>query len=202
MSIVERNFCESERPLFDEVGAEYRNHLETFRGMVRSYVTRTNLQRHLGTDIGRAIDVGSGSGGDAFWLAGLGIDVTMVEPSDDMRRAAEHMLQLEPEHIQARIATVAGDHAAAVAQFGESGTFDLVMCHGVMMYQDDPPRFLSELARLCRPGGKLSLLTKNASSLAFRPGLQGDFEQALEAIEADASIGNLGAGRRPRRCSS
>lgn len=193
MSIVERSFCESEKPLFDRIGAEYRNHLETFRGQVRAYVTRNNLERHLTADITRAIDIGAGGGGDAFWLATRDVDVVMVEPSEEMRRAAEDSLHEEPDLVQSRVTSLPGDHQTALEEFRNTEGFDLIMCHGVMMYQDDPERFLGELAELCGPGGKISLLTKNASALAFRPGLQGDFQEALEAIEAEASMGNLGA---------
>lgn len=193
MSIVERSFCESEKPLFNEIGTEYRSHLDTFRGLIRGYVTRKNLERHLTSDIQRAIDVGAGDGYDAFWLAEREVEVLMVEPSEEMRQAASENLLREPDDVQARVTSLPGDHATALEAFGSGEGFDLVMSHGVMMYQDDPKRFLGDLVKLCRPGGKLSLLTKNAGALAFRPALQGDYEEALSLIGADASVGTLGA---------
>jgi S-adenosylmethionine-dependent methyltransferase len=193
---TESFLCAAEAPLFDEVGSAYAKHLRTLRGLVRNHVTRANLALHLeGTSGRRAIDVGSGPGGDALWLAGQGIDVVMVEPSGAMRKEARANLKRESDRVKRRVEIFAGDHCAALDRFGLE-EFDVVLCHGVLIYQDDPQEFIGGLRRLCAPNGLISLTTKNARSLAFRPALGGDYSTAYELLVADRSRGSLGVDTR------
>lgn len=192
MSATEFHFSAAEEPLFDAVGSEYVRHLETLRGLIRSEVTRANLLAHLESNkISTAIDIGAGAGGDASWLASLGIDVLMVEPSSAMRAEAHANLLKETREVQSKITTHDGDIDSALRQFRDHG-FDLVVCHGVLMYQDDPGTFVGKLSRLSRQNGLVSLLTKNAGSLAFRPARDYEFTKALSLLNGNGSRGNLG----------
>lgn len=190
------HFCAAEAPLFDEVGSAYARHLRTLRGLIRDHVTRANLASHLASgDVRLAIDIGSGTGGDALWLAAQGIAVVMAEPSESMRNEALSNLEHEEDVIRSRVQVFAGDHRDAVAHF-DTGQFDLVLCHGVLMYQDEPRQFIQSLRRLCKTNGLISLTTKNARSLAFRPALAGDYEAAYNLLIADRSLGTLGIDTR------
>lgn len=192
MTAGEFNLCAAEQPLFDEVGLEYTKHLDTLRGLIRSEVTRANLLEHLDLSrVRRAIDVGAGDGRDASWLASLGIDVVMIEPSSRMLEQAMANLERESEDVRNRVETFAGTHADAAREFGPH-SFDLVVSHGVLMYQDDPGDFVRTMASMCSRDGVLSLLTKNAGALAFRPAMNGEYATALELLELDRSDGNLG----------
>lgn len=190
MSAAEFHFCASETPLFDEVGSEYARHLGTLRGLIRSEVTRANLSTYL-AGIESAADVGSGTGGDSLWLGSQGIDVTMVEPSEAMRHTALDNLAKESSVVQERVRLVDGDESDALRECGDEA-FDLVVSHGVLMYQEDPRGFIQRLGRLCKVGGVLSVLTKNAGSLAFRPALNGEYASALGLMNTDRSPGTLG----------
>ena len=44
------------------------------------------------------------------------------------------------------------------------GSFDVVLCHGVLMYVSEPDPMLAGLARMLAPGGLLSLLVRNADA--------------------------------------
>lgn len=68
---------------------------------------------------GRALDVGSGEGADAVWLAGRGWDVTALDPSRvALRRAAEHARQARVD--------VRWLHAGFLDAALSEGGFDLV----------------------------------------------------------------------------
>ncbi|NKQ27828.1 methyltransferase domain-containing protein, partial [Streptomyces galbus] len=54
------------------------------------------------------------------------------------------------------------------------GSFDVVLCHGVLMYLQDPDALLAGRARGRAPGGLLSLLVRHGDAPAVRPGRSGD----------------------------
>ena len=64
----------------------------------------------------------------------------------------------------------------------EAGQFDVVLCHGVLMYFEDPEPLLAALAAVTAPGGLVSLLVRNGDALAMRPGLLGDWAAAARGL--------------------
>lgn len=71
-------------------------------------------------------------------------------------------------------------------------TFDAVLCHGVLMYLEDPEPLVQALAQISHPGAIISILTKNADALAMRPGLEGRYRDALDAFDSNRDSGRLG----------
>lgn len=63
------------------------------------------------------------------------------------------------------------------------GSFDVVLCHGVLMDDvEEPDALLAGVARMLAPGGMLSLLVRNGDAAAMRAGLSGDWAGALAAF--------------------
>jgi len=125
----------------------------------------------------RVVDAGGGSGGFAVPLAEIGHDVTVVDPSPDSlaaldRRAAE-------TDTAARIHAVQGD-AAGLADIVPAGSADLVLCHSVLEFVDDPAAALAAVAQVLRPGGIASILAANR----------------VAAVVARVAAGRLGEARR------
>ena len=71
-----------------------------------------------------------------------------------------------------------------------------VLCHGVIMYVDDPQPFAAALADLAQPGAIVSLVAKNADVMASRPALEGNWAGALAAFDTDRQINGLGLDTR------
>jgi len=71
-------------------------------------------------------------------------------------------------------------------------TFDAVLCHGVLMYLEDPRPMIHALSALPRPGGIVSVLAKNATALAMRPALEGRYQDALTSLKVERDRGRLG----------
>ena len=71
--------------------------------------------------------------------------------------------------------------------------YDAVLCHGVLPYLEDPYPLIQSLASVARPGAVISVLAKNTNALAVRPALEGRYEDALAALDADRDLGRLGA---------
>ena len=138
----------------------------------------------------RVLDVGMGQGTQALRLARAGHRVTGVEQDPNMVAAAREALAAEPEGIRGRVRLVEGDGREAGVHF-LPGSFDVVLCHGVLMYVEDPDALVAGLARMLAPGGLLSLLVRNGDALAMRPGLSGDWAGALAAFDTNAYTNRL-----------
>ncbi|MFC9908572.1 class I SAM-dependent methyltransferase [Streptomyces sp. NPDC127197] len=146
----------------------------------------------------RVLDVGMGQGTQALRLARAGHQVTGIEKDSAMLSAARAALAAEPEGIRERVRLVEGDGRDTGVHF-LPGSFDVVLCHGVLMYVNDPDPLLAGLARMLAPGGLLSLLVRNGDALAMRPGLSGDWSAALAAFDTTAYRNRLGLDVRADR---
>lgn len=82
------------------------------------------------------------------------------------------------------------------------GSFDVVLCHGVLMYVPEPDAMLAGLARMLAPGGLLSLLVRNGDALAMRPGLHGDWTAALASFDGVDYTNRLGLDVRADRLAT
>ncbi|MEU5182161.1 class I SAM-dependent methyltransferase [Streptomyces longwoodensis] len=146
----------------------------------------------------RVLDVGMGQGTQALRLARLGHQVTGLEQDATMIAAARAALSGEPEGIRERMRIIEGDGRETGAHF-LPGSFDVVLCHGVLMYLQDPDALLAGLARVLAPGGLLSLLVRNGDALAMRAGLSGDWAGALDAFDSVSYRNRLGVDARADR---
>ena len=118
-----------------------------------------------------------------------------MDPSQAMLAKAEARLASEPAEVAGRVRVVrAGAEEARDALGG--ARFAGVLCHGVIMYVDDPRPFVAALADLAEPGGIVSLVAKNARALATRPALDGNWAGALAAFDTDRQVNGLGLATR------
>lgn len=146
----------------------------------------------------RVLDVGIGQGTQALRLARAGHEVTGLESDPVMLDAVRTTLAGEPAGIRERMRLIEGDGRDTGAHFAP-GAFDVVLCHGVLMYVPEPAPMLAGLARVLAPGGLLSLLVRNADALALRPGLAGDWDTALAAFGSTAYTNRIGLRVRADR---
>ncbi|GAA2282769.1 methyltransferase domain-containing protein [Streptomyces atrovirens] len=133
----------------------------------------------------RVLDVGMGRGAQTLRLARAGHQVTGVEQDAAMIAAARKALAGEPEGIRERMRIVEGAAGDTGVHF-LPGSFDVVLCHDVLMYVEEPDALLAGLARMLAPGGLLSLLVRNGDAPAMRAGLCGDWAEALAAFDTES----------------
>jgi ubiquinone/menaquinone biosynthesis C-methylase UbiE len=104
----------------------------------------------------RALDVGTGTGHYAAWLAGLGLRVTGLD-------ASEAMLQIaRAREVQGH--PVSWRQGTAAALPFEDGAFDLVLSVTVLEFVDRPDQAVREMFRVVRPGGRLVAAVLNRDS--------------------------------------
>jgi SAM-dependent methyltransferase len=124
------------------------------------------------------VDAGGGTGGFAVPLAELGHRVTVVDPSPDAlagleRRAAEAGVSVRG---------VQGDADALLDAVGP-GAADIVLCHSVLEYLDDPLAALTAVAQVVRHDGAVSVLTAGRLAAVAHRALAGHFDDARHALD-------------------
>lgn len=142
------------------------------------------LAEHLatpGTGL-RALDVGCGQGTQLLSLARRGLGVTGVDVSAELLARARRALEDEPEEVRSVVHLRLGElhDLGAVTD----PPFDVVLCHGVLMYVPSLEEGVSKLTDTLAPGGMVSLLTRNRASIAMRAGIGADWQGALEGFDA------------------
>ncbi|MGB3634231.1 MAG: methyltransferase [Rubrobacteraceae bacterium] len=164
---------------------------ETLRGVVRLTLMERQLLEHLGEPPLQICDAGGGAGHNSIPLARQGYEVTILEPSEEMLHKARQALDAEDEAVRGRVELVNGVGEEATRIFGKEA-FDMVLCHGVLIYLENPDPLIEALSDIARPGAIISILTKNADALAMRPALEGRYEDALASFDSDREINRLG----------
>lgn len=138
----------------------------------------------------RVLDVGCGQGTQALLLARAGHQVTGLDISSELLSRFETTLAAEPVDVRARVRLVFGPGEAASEL--TTGPFDVILCHGVLMYLDDAAPTLNAISRVAETGTILSLLVRNGLATAMRDGLRGRWNDALAAFDNRHYVNRLG----------
>ena len=146
-----------------------------------------------GLQPGTALDAGAGEGGDAFWLAARGWQVTAADISSvaidrAARRASERGLAITWLH-------------ANLAKVPAPGTYDLVTTHYLHVPKPEQGSLFRHLAAAVAPGGTLLVVGHDPSDMP-RPELA---EFGWMAQEVAAALGEgwtiEAVGVRPRQAA-
>src|SRR5690606_26333183 len=125
------------------------------------------------------LDAGGGSGNFAVPLARLGHRVTVVDPSPNALFALER--RVAEADVADRVQGRQGD-AHGLFDVAERGGYDVVLCHGVLEYVEDPADGLRNAVAALRPGGVLSLLAAGLGGAVIARALAGHFTEAHQAL--------------------
>jgi S-adenosylmethionine-dependent methyltransferase len=176
---------------FHDLAERYNSSGEILRQVVRHELTDRGLAEHLPGAPARVADVGGGAGQQAIPLSRRGYRVTIIDPSPKMLAEARKRLAGEEAGVRRRVRLFGGTGERAHETLGGE-TLDAVLCHGVLMYLEDPRPMIRALSALLRPGGIVSILAKNATALAMRPALEGRYQDALSSLKVERDRGRLG----------
>lgn len=184
-------------PFGDQDAPAWTSVLGRLRDVVRQSVVAHQLAELTRQDRAplSVLDVGCGQGTQALELARAGHEVTGLDSSSQLLSRFRESLRDQDPDVRGRVRLVQGDGEQAPRL--TPGPFDLVCCHGVLMYLPDPlplVRAMSQVAAV--DGGRVSLLVRNGLAPAMRPGLLGDGRQALEAFDRLDYINRLGLAAR------
>jgi S-adenosylmethionine-dependent methyltransferase len=189
------------REHFQSGADKYAAYLETPEGRLRSDLAFAHLQDFLPLPQAKrpllGLDLGGGTGAAAVRLARLGINVTLLDSSPTMLEVAKRAAG--EAGLEGKITLKLGD-AAQVANMFPAGSFDIVLCHNILEYVDDPNAVLSAAARVMRSDssatGVLSILVRNRAGEVLKAGIaEGDLEAAERNLTAAWGNESLFGGR-------
>jgi S-adenosylmethionine-dependent methyltransferase len=125
------------------------------------------------------LDVGAGTGASAVRLAKLGHHVTLLDSARPMLDLAERAAR---EVGVTELITCKHGDAAQLGNLFHAESFDLILCHNILEYFDDPCAVLCGVARALRESSSMiSTLVRN---------------QAGEVLKAAIKDGDLAATER------
>lgn len=183
-------------------GAElWLDRLGSVRDIVRQELAYRFLGAHLPASQAfgrplRVLDAGCGQGTQGLRLAAAGHDVTGLDLDARMLAAFDEAIARCDAPVRDRVRLVLGavDDAPRLLP---PASFDVVICHGVLMYLDDPAPAVAALAGMLRPGAVLSLLARNQAGIALRAGFRGQWGESLAALHGGTSyVNELGVTAR------
>lgn len=159
---------------FESDASRYAGYLATPEGRLRSELAFANLQEFLPAPSGKeslfALDLGCGTGAAAVRLAQLGVHVTLFDSSPAMLDLARKA-SLEAG-VAESVAIKCGD-AARLTDLFEPRTFDIILCHNLLEFVDDPDKVLHDVVRVMRDSSAvLSLLVRNQAGEVLKAALQ------------------------------
>ena len=171
---------DSER--FQSGARKYAAYLETPEGRLRSDLAFTNLEEFLPARASNslfALDIGGGTGAAAVRLARLGIHVTLLDSSVEMLDMAR--CAAREAAVTAKLTLKHGD-AAQLSNLFHAGSFDVILCHNVLEYVDDPGAVLRAAAGVLRDQSAiLSILVRNQTGEVLKAAIQsGDLDCSRE----------------------
>lgn len=183
---------------FQNGAQDYVAYLQSPEGRLRTDLEFANLEDFLPLSQAKkpqyVLDVGCGTGVTAVRLARLGFHVTQLDSSQAMldiaRRTAE-------EAVVTNTVTFRHGDAAQLADLFGPASFDVVLCHNLLEYVDDPASVLRGAARLLRDTAAiLSIVVRNQAGEVFKAALQaGDLAAAEANLTAEWGFESLYGGR-------
>ena len=114
-----------------------------------------------------------------------------------LERAATRLAAEDPS-TASRIRLVQATGEEAAKALGDV-VFDAVLCHGVLMYLDDPEPLVDSLCRLAGPAALVSVVAKNVEAMAMRHAHEGDWPAAIAAFDSERQVNGLGVDTRGDR---
>jgi S-adenosylmethionine-dependent methyltransferase len=182
---------------FQRGANKYAAYLETSGGRLRSDLTFANLHDFLPQQAEqplRALDLGCGTGATAVRLARLGIHVTAVDCSAAMLDIAQRAAL---EGGVAEKIVVKHGEAAQLASLFPARSFDVILCHNILEYVDDPGAVLRDAARALRGSPAIvSVLVRTQAGEVLKAAIRaGDLDEAENGLMAEWGEESLYGGR-------
>lgn len=178
--------------------AKYAAYLATPEGRLRLDLAFANLQEFLPVRQSNnslcALDLGCGTGAAAVRLARLGVHVTVLDSSLAMLEIAKSAA-LEGG-VSEQVTLKHGD-ASELSSLFNVGSFDVILCHNLLEYVEDPGAVLRGVVRLMKfPAAILSVLVRNQAGEVLKSAIQtGDLAAAENALTADWGEESLYGGK-------
>jgi S-adenosylmethionine-dependent methyltransferase len=144
-------------------------------------ISRSNIEHNLGNHKYNILDVGGGNGFNSIYFAKQGHSVTLLDYSPTMLSEAKQAAKREG--LFEKITFCQADVNEIHNLFQEQ-RFDLIICHLMIEFVQEPMKVLKNICTLLAPNGLLSVLDANRYSEVYRKAFQAnDLVAAQQVIE-------------------
>jgi S-adenosylmethionine-dependent methyltransferase len=170
---------------------KYAAYLKTPAGRLRSELAWENVRRFLPRNASkrRALDVGGGTGFASVQLARMGYEVVLLDGSEEMLRIARQ--QAEAGSVAARISFCHSD-AGRLPELFDAESFDIVVCHNLLEYAEDPSTAVRDIAHVLRKDAVLSILVRNRAGEVLKEAIKSrDWKLATANLAAETAVDSL-----------
>jgi S-adenosylmethionine-dependent methyltransferase len=164
---------------------KYAAYLRTAAGRLRSELAWENLRRWMPRDAAkhRALDVGGGTGFASVRLARQAHEVVLLDSSEQMLRIARQ--DADACGATPRISFCHAETGQLRELFAAS-SFDVVVCHNLLEYTDDPSATVRDIAHVLRKDGVVSVLVRNRSGEVLKDAVRSaDWRLATANLTAE-----------------
>lgn len=177
--------------------AKYAAYLETPEGRLRLDLAFGNLRQFLPERQDNsmcALDLGCGTGATAVCLARLGFHMTLLDASPAMLDIAQRAAR--DADVSDKVRMKHGDVRELSSLFSAK-SFDVIVCHNVLEYVDDPDAVLCGAAGLLRDSSAIfSVLVRSQAGEVLKAAIQtGDLAAAEDALTSDWGHESLYGGK-------
>jgi len=189
--------AQSDTRFLSEAG-KYAAYLETPEGRLRLDLAFANLRDFLPEPQDNnsicALDLGCGTGTTAVRMAKLGLHVTLLDYSPAMLDIAQRAAR--DANVIEHVAVKPGDAMGLSSQF-KARSFDVIVCHNLLEYVDDPVAVLCGAAGLLRDSSAvLSILVRSHAGEVLKAAIQtGDLSAANDALSSEWGKESLYGGK-------
>ncbi len=123
----------------------------------------------------RILDAGSGHGPFSLFLARLGHDVTLCDISANMLELAQQ--DINRHKLHSRTTLIHGP--IQTLEKNQTTPYDMVLCHAVLEWVDDPQDLITHLLDHLKPDGILSVTFYNLNGMIFKNLLRTNYKKIL-----------------------
>jgi len=183
---------------FQSDAGKYAAYLQTPEGRLRLDLAFANLQEFLpmkdGSNALCSLDLGCGTGAIAVRIAQQGFQVTLLDSSQAMLDIAQHAAVAAG--VGGQLTLKNGD-ATTLRDLFAPRSFDVILCHNVLEYVDDPGAVLCDAARLLRNSSSvLSFLVRSQAGEVMKAAIQtGNLVAAEGALTSEWGQESLYGGK-------
>lgn len=166
---------------FDSHSKTFKNNIYgSSKGKVREAVLMRDLSEYL-SDKNKLniLDVGGGQGQIALQLAQMGHSVDIVDVSADMLEVAKN----RADELELTNVNFINESVQALPSV-LSQQYDLVLCHAVFEWLEQPQQAFEILHQLCKDQGAISLMYYNAVGQMYSNLCYGNFDYIDAGLKA------------------